>query len=65
MAWQKMEKKDGICYVVGAGETGGIDFSPGAEDFVIAADAGFQVLEQKGIRMDLVIGDFDSGLSLQ
>ena len=60
MVWRKMEKKAGICYVVGAGETDGIDFSPGAEDFVIAADAGFQVLEQKGIRMDLVIGDFDS-----
>ncbi|MDE6211976.1 MAG: thiamine diphosphokinase, partial [Lachnospiraceae bacterium] len=55
-----MSKKEGICYIVGAGENYGIDFSPCADDFVIAADAGFQVLEQNGIDMDLVIGDFDS-----
>lgn len=55
-----MNEKTGICYIVGAGENYGIDFSPCADDFVIAADAGFQVLEQHGINMDLVIGDFDS-----
>ena len=55
-----MSEKTGICYIVGAGENYGIDFSPRADDFVIAADAGFQVLEQNGITMDLVIGDFDS-----
>ena len=55
-----MSEKAGICYIVGAGENYGIDFSPCADDFVIAADAGFQVLEQHGINMDLVIGDFDS-----
>ena len=55
-----MNEKTGICYIVGAGENYGIDFSPCADDFVIAADAGFQVLEQNGIDMDLVIGDFDS-----
>ena len=55
-----MSEKTGICYIVGAGENYGIDFSPCADDFVIAADAGFQVLEQNGIDMDLVIGDFDS-----
>lgn len=55
-----MNKKTGICYIVGAGENYGIPFSPGADDLVIAADAGFQVLEEKGIRMDLAIGDFDS-----
>ena len=55
-----MSEKTGICYIVGAGENYGIDFSPCADDFVIAADAGFQVLEQHGINMDLVIGDFDS-----
>ncbi|MDE7231987.1 MAG: thiamine diphosphokinase [Lachnospiraceae bacterium] len=55
-----MNEKTGICYIVGAGENYGIDFSPRADDFVIAADAGFQVLEQNGITMDLVIGDFDS-----
>ena len=55
-----MSEKAGICYIVGAGENYGIHFSPRADDFVIAADAGFQVLEQNGITMDLVIGDFDS-----
>lgn len=55
-----MSEKTGICYIVGAGENYGIDFSPRTDDLVIAADAGFQVLEQSGINMDLVIGDFDS-----
>ena len=55
-----MNEKTGICYIVGAGENHGIHFSPCANDLVIAADAGFQVLEQNGIKMDLVIGDFDS-----
>lgn len=52
--------KQGICYIVGAGETGGLDFRPAAEDLVIAADAGLDSLERAGIRADLVIGDFDS-----
>lgn len=55
-----MSEKTGICYIVGAGENYGTHFSPCADDLVIAADAGFQVLEQNGINMDLVIGDFDS-----
>ena len=55
-----MNKKTGICYVVGAGENYGLDFTPRSNDFVIAADAGFQVLEQNGIRIDMVIGDFDT-----
>lgn len=52
--------KTGICYVVGAGENYGLDFIPKEEDYVIAADAGFAALEQKGIEMDIVIGDFDT-----
>lgn len=52
--------KDGICYVVGAGESYGLDFHPDAEDFVIAADAGLCHLEKQGIKADLVIGDFDT-----
>ena len=31
---------NGICYIVGAGENHGLSFSPTADDFVIAADAG-------------------------
>lgn len=52
--------KDKICYIVGAGENYGLDFTPSANDFVIAADAGIRYLEECGITADLVIGDFDS-----
>lgn len=49
-----------ICYIVGAGENYGLDFTPTPDDFVIAADAGIRYLEQCGITTNLVIGDFDS-----
>lgn len=52
--------KNPICYIIGAGENHGLDFTPSADDFVIAADAGIRYLEQCGIATDLVIGDFDS-----
>ena len=52
--------KAGICYVVGAGENYGLDFEPGGDDFVIAVDAGVCFLEEKGVHIDLVIGDFDT-----
>jgi len=50
----------GNCYVVGAGENYGLDFVPGPEDMVIAADAGVRYLETAGIRMDAAVGDFDT-----
>lgn len=50
----------GTCYVVGAGENFGLNFSPLPHDMVIAADAGLLYLEQVEIFADLVIGDFDS-----
>lgn len=50
----------GICYIVGAGEIFGLDFQPTAQDMVIAADGGYRILCEAGIRPDLVIGDFDS-----
>ena len=53
-----------ICYIVGAGENYGLNFTPTTEDFVIAADAGLCYLEQCGITANLVIGDFDSLRSL-
>ena len=52
--------RNGICYVVGAGENYGLDFQPATGDLVIAADAGLCYLEEQGIRADLVIGDFDT-----
>lgn len=52
--------KKGICYIVGAGENYGLDFAPGEGDFVIAADAGLRYLEEREIRPNLVVGDFDT-----
>lgn len=52
--------KNGICYVVGAGDCLGLEFQPTLEDLVIAADAGLRYLEQSGITADLIIGDFDT-----
>ena len=51
-----MEK---ICYIVGAGE-GFVPFSPKENDFVIAADGGYDALARAGIRPDLFVGDMDS-----
>jgi len=47
------------CYIAGAGEFTGI-YSPGQDDYIIAADAGYSELIQRGIEPDLVVGDFDS-----
>lgn len=55
-----MDRKNGICYVVGAGEDYGLDFKPEKEDYVIAADAGLRYLEERGIEADLIVGDFDT-----
>ena len=49
-----------ICYIVGAGEDYGIDFTPDSEDLVIAADGGLLTLQKAGIQPQTVIGDFDS-----
>ena len=48
-----------ICYIVGAGDFYG-DFSPNADDLVIAADGGYDTLKELNIRIDLLIGDLDS-----
>lgn len=50
----------GICYIVGAGEFGDGGFNPGEEDLVIACDGGYAHCMERGIRIDLVAGDFDS-----
>lgn len=48
------------CYIVGAGENYGLDFTRKENDFVIAADGGLTYLQEKKIKPDLIIGDFDS-----
>ena len=55
-AGEKMKR----CYLVGAGENYGIDFVPSDEDMVIAVDGGFIALKEADIRVDLVVGDYDS-----
>lgn len=50
----------GICYVVGAGEFGDEFPSLLAEDMLIACDGGYDYCREKGVAMDMVVGDFDS-----
>lgn len=52
--------QNGTCYIVGAGTFYDHGFTPGGEDFVIAADGGYGTLTARGTAMDLVVGDFDS-----
>ena len=49
----------GICYIVGAGSFKS-KFVPGDDDFVIAADGGYDSLIKNEIKCDLLIGDLDS-----
>lgn len=50
----------GICYLVGAGENTGLDFTLSENDYVIAVDGGLTVLEKAHITPNLVVGDFDT-----
>ena len=48
------------CFIFAAGSFYGLRETPGAGDFVIAADAGFRLCRSLGILPDLLLGDFDS-----
>ena len=50
----------GICYIFGAGDRTLCQIELAEEDLVIAADGGFDFLEEIGLRADYVLGDFDS-----
>ena len=50
----------GICYIFGAGDRTSCHIELAEEDLVIAADGGFDYLEEIGLRADCVLGDFDS-----
>lgn len=49
-----------ICYIISAGDCSGINFIKEKNDYVIAADGGYQYALDMKIDIDMVIGDFDS-----
>ncbi len=49
-----------VCYLVGAGSFTQRDLKRQEGDFIIAADGGFTALSAAGITPDLLVGDFDS-----
>ena len=48
------------CFIFAAGTFYGLREKPAGEDFVIAADAGYQACVAAGVVPDLLLGDFDS-----
>ncbi|MCM1104696.1 MAG: thiamine diphosphokinase [Clostridium sp.] len=57
--------KDGVCFIIGAGEIENPGWfrrqvRPKEKDYLIAADGGYTICERCGIRVDALIGDFDS-----
>lgn len=48
------------CFIFAAGTFFGLRESPGPEDLVIAADAGYHLCQQLRLAPDLLLGDFDS-----
>lgn len=57
---QEQIEEQPVCYIVGAGPCGRLDFFPKKEDCVIAADGGLRYLKEAGIHADMVVGDFDT-----
>lgn len=55
-----LQEEQPVCYIVGAGPCGSLDFVPKKEDCVIAADGGLRYLKEAGIHADMVVGDFDT-----
>lgn len=53
-----MERKE--CYVIGAGDFFGLRSRPCEDDYVIAADGGYRYCLAEKLKVDLLLGDFDS-----
>lgn len=53
---------NGICYIVAACKDNcdKIAFKPCENDFVIAADGGYDILNSLSLKADVLLGDFDS-----
>ncbi len=51
-----------ICYIIAAckDNSDDINFKPQKGDLVIAADGGYDLLKEKNINADILLGDFDS-----
>ena len=57
-----MTGKEGICYIIGACSEflDGFSIKPKENDFIIAADGGYDILKKHNIKPDILLGDFDS-----
>lgn len=49
-----------VCYIIGAGDNAGTNFTKRINEYVIAVDGGLEKLNELGIVPDIIIGDFDS-----
>ena len=50
----------GACYIIGGGSFDGFFDEIGKNDLVLAADRGYQLAKSENIKIDYIIGDFDS-----
>lgn len=50
------------CYIIGGGSFDGFYDKIGKNDLVLAADRGYQLAKSENIKVDYIIGDFDSSL---
>ena len=55
-----MVENMGKCVIVGSGDFYGLDIELNEDDFIIAADGGYNELMKIGVKPDMLIGDFDS-----
>lgn len=54
------EMKDGICYVIGAGDWYDYPIKKRKQDLLIAVDGGYDIVKKLNVKPDVAIGDFDS-----
>lgn len=50
----------GVCYIIGAGEMTEKLPVPQDGDLVIACDGGFRYCQENALKVDMIVGDFDS-----
>ena len=48
------------CFIFGALEVSALDITPDRDDYIVAADKGYDVVLSLGLTPDLTVGDFDS-----